>query len=303
MKNPIVIAVAGPKGAGKTSLCRLLAATYARALRQSPCEDENSGEWNTVGLSQYPGQAHERVILTCQNGHAIPFTIDPSLARIVSFAAPLKKLAETVLGIGGDLVYGDDARKSAPTDYMWERQPFWIRWVNSPERSLTVLASGVTIGCSSEVVQKVVSEDQLWSLCALQGCQPTGMRSGHMSVREILQILGTDVFRNTFDNAVWIRALERDVLTGSSSLVLIDDVRFDGELEAVARMGGAVIRFEGCGRGGHESERGISDAAMARCAGFASVSHGDRASAASEGVRLLRELYECRMSMKRVVSL
>lgn len=64
-----------------------------------------------------------------------------------------------------------------------------------------------------------------------------------------------------------------------------------------------MIRFEGCGRGGHESERGISDAAMARCAGFASILHGDRASAAVEGVRLLRELYECRMSMKRVVSL
>jgi hypothetical protein len=303
MKKPIVIAVAGQKGAGKTSLCRLLAATYARALRQSPCEDEHSGKWDTVGLSQYPGQAHERVILTCRNGNAIPFTIDSSLARIASFAAPLKRLAENVLGIEGDLVYGDDARKSAPTDYMWDRQHLWVRWINSAERSLTSISTGVVFPSSSEVVQSVTSEFQLWKFCALQACEPTGMRSGHMTVREILQILGTDVFRNTFDNAVWIRALERDVLTCGASLVLIDDVRFDGELEAVARMGGAVIRFEGCGRGGHESERGVSDAAMSRCAGFASVSHGERAAAAVEGVRLLLELYECRMSIKRVVSL
>jgi hypothetical protein len=305
MKNPIVIAVAGPKGAGKTSLCRLLAATYARALRQSPCEDERSGEWDTAGLSQYPGQAHERVILTCRNGNSIPFTIDPSLARIASFAAPLKRLAEDVLGIDGDLVYGDDARKSAPTDYLWDHQHVWVRWINSPDRGFTVVGDpSAPLGLGiSDMVYSISCESQLWKACALHGCEPSGMRSGHMTVREILQILGTDVFRNTFDNAVWIRALERDVRTCGSSLVLIDDVRFDGELEAVARMGGAVIRFEGCGRGGHESERGISDAAMARCAGFASVPHGERSAAAVEGVRLLRELYECRMSMKRVVSL
>jgi hypothetical protein len=303
MRHPLVIAVAGPKGAGKTSLCRLLAATYARAMRQSPCEDENSGMWVTDGLSQYPGQAHERVILTCSDGQSIPFSIDPSVARIISFAAPLKMMVEDILGIDGELVYGDDARKSAPTDYMWERQLFWVRWINSPKRTLRSKDDKVWVEVSSDMVRSISSESQLWAVCAKHGLQPYGMREGHMTVREILQILGTDVFRNTFDHSVWVRALEREVSKCGSALVLIDDVRFDGEIDAVSRMGGSLIRFEGGMAGSHESERGISDAAMSKCSGFSSVPHGDRSSAALEGVRLLRELYECRQSMKRVVSL
>jgi hypothetical protein len=294
MNNPLVVAVAGPKGAGKTSLCRLLAATYARFLKQSPCSDPHAGSWVVDGLSQYPGQAHEKVILNCGDGKNIPFTIDHSVARIISFASPLKQIAVNVLGIDSSLVYGDDIQKSAPTDYMWEKQHLWVRWINSPERRLIRTVGGETIGLESLLVSGIHNEYQLWETCASQALQPKGMRCGNMSVRELLQILGTDVFRNTFNHHVWIKALEREVVNSGSSMVLIDDVRFDGELEAVARLGGVVVRFEGCGSSGHERERGVSESAMKKCHAWVSIPSGNRQMAATEGVRLVQELHECR---------
>jgi len=303
MNNPLVVAVAGPKGAGKTSLCRLLAATYARFLKQSPCSDHHAGSWVVEGLSQYPGQAHEKVILNCGDGKNIPFTIDHSVARIISFASPLKQIAVNILGIDSSLVYGDDVQKSAPTDYMWEKQHFWVRWINSPTRRLSRLMDGECIGLESSTVADITSEHQLWEMCASQAMKPEGLRCGNMSVREILQILGTDVFRNTFDHHVWIRALEREVINSGSSLVLIDDVRFDGELEAIARLGGVVVRLEGCGSSGNESERGVSESAMKKCHAWASIPSGNRQMAAMEGVRLLQELHECRRLSNQKASL
>lgn len=298
MKKPIVIAVAGPKGAGKTSLCRLLSAVYARALGKTCASDPHLGKWCLSGFHQDPDQAHRSVTLLSESGEAVAITIDSSLARIVSFAGPLKKMAEHVLGVDPSVIYGDDSKKSSPTQFLWDKQSVWIRWINSKNRSLTYHSSSEVLSLEKKIVNDIKTEYELWKFCTLYNCFPTDMRSGPMSGREVLQIIGTDIFRNNFDNKVWVKALERDIHSHPSSLILIDDVRFDDELDAVSSLGGAVIRFEGYKKNEHESELGISDIQLQKCQSHISVAFGDRSKAAALGVEMLKELYQCRQSMK-----
>lgn len=303
MNNPLLVAIAGPKGAGKTSLCRLLSAVYARANGLSPSEDPYSGQWNVDGLLQSHGQAHERVILDCKDGNRIHFKIEKEIAQIVSFAGPLKTMAEIILGLDPSSIYGDDSSKSGLTQYSWDNHPMWIRWINSKTRSIKSVNTDVCFDAESAVVKSITSEADLWAFCASRGMLPANMRSGRMSAREILQVLGTDVFRNMFDQKVWVNALVSHVKSCGSQLVLVDDVRFDGELEAIAALGGVLIRFEGCATGGHESERGVSDHAMKLCRNFVSIASGDRPAAAAHGVKLLQEIHRCKQSQKKAMLL
>jgi hypothetical protein len=73
-------------------------------------------------------------------------------------------------------------------------------------------------------------------------------RWGH-SPRQILQVLGTDVFRNlktklpNIGESVWITLLESKLcqLKKTTTIVVVDDVRFDDEVETIKKFGGHVI--------------------------------------------------------------
>lgn len=84
------------------------------------------------------------------------------------------------------------------------------------------------------------------------------------SCREVLQLIGTDMFRK-IDPECWVRAWKAGVLelqvktklankvrlaVGEPSedipLIIVDDVRFPNEIEAIHSVGGKVIRFTRC---------------------------------------------------------
>lgn len=81
------------------------------------------------------------------------------------------------------------------------------------------------------------------------------------SPRELLQTLGTEWGRNIVHDEIWIRrAMKR--ASEARGLVVITDVRFDNEADAIHRAGGDVwqVRRPGAGiPGGHSSEAGVSD--------------------------------------------
>lgn len=87
------------------------------------------------------------------------------------------------------------------------------------------------------------------------------------SPRELLQTLGTEWGREVVSEDIWIKiALRRAAqYEGSRWSVVITDVRFDNEAEAIRAAGGQVWRVERPGAGlegpagGHASEAGISD--------------------------------------------
>ena len=78
-----------------------------------------------------------------------------------------------------------------------------------------------------------------------------------MTVREFLQKLGTAV-RKEIDPEFWIKALFNTYQNGN---IIIADVRFPNEAEAVKARGGKLIRIErpGAGAGNHISETALDD--------------------------------------------
>jgi dephospho-CoA kinase len=61
-----------------------------------------------------------------------------------------------------------------------------------------------------------------------------------MSVRELLQKLGTEAMRDGLHKNVWVNALFSDVSLEDN--IIITDMRFENEMEAVKERGGITIR-------------------------------------------------------------
>lgn len=78
-----------------------------------------------------------------------------------------------------------------------------------------------------------------------------------MTVREFLQKLGTAV-RKEIDPDFWVKALFNTYHNGN---VIIADVRFPNEAEAIKERGGILIRIErpGAGAGNHISETALDN--------------------------------------------
>lgn len=80
--------------------------------------------------------------------------------------------------------------------------------------------------------------------------------------REILQYVGTDLFRTHFRKDIWIKSLERRVSEHRDRFsIVVTDCRFENEMDAIKSWGGEVwklIRIDNPGvRGGivsHSSE-------------------------------------------------
>jgi len=80
-----------------------------------------------------------------------------------------------------------------------------------------------------------------------------------MSTRTFLQLLGTAV-RNEIHPDFWVRALMHQI-SKRKGVILIPDVRFPNEAQAIKDKGGFLIRIErlGAGAGEHISETALDD--------------------------------------------
>lgn len=66
------------------------------------------------------------------------------------------------------------------------------------------------------------------------------LQRGPMTAREVLQYVGTDVFRKMYED-VWVDALIRNIQQDSPEVALICDVRFPNEIDAIHAAGGLVM--------------------------------------------------------------
>lgn len=66
-----------------------------------------------------------------------------------------------------------------------------------------------------------------------------------ISIRTLLQFIGTELMKKRFDNNVWIRPTINNAheIANRYSLCIIPDVRFKDEEEAIHNIGGKVIRI------------------------------------------------------------
>ncbi|MEU8133267.1 hypothetical protein [Streptodolium elevatio] len=84
-------------------------------------------------------------------------------------------------------------------------------------------------------------------------------KTWYPEVRVLLQRAGTEAGRRILGQDIWIDALFRDI--AEEPAVVISDVRFPNEAQAIADRGGLLIRIErpGVGVMPHESETALDD--------------------------------------------
>lgn len=88
---------------------------------------------------------------------------------------------------------------------------------------------------------------QQWEDCdvgPLSGTLPTG-KCGPMTVRDLLQYVGTDLVRDCWNRDHWIRLAEQRIRNSPEAIVLVTDVRFENEANLITGMGGTVLRVVG----------------------------------------------------------
>lgn len=124
---------------------------------------------------------------------------------VTAFAGPLKRLCVEIIGLSHEGVYGTDAQKNELSHVSWDNMPQEIR--------------------------SKYSIDGIWP------------RAGHMTNREVLQVVGSDIFRNLFGQDVWARAPFRQDWN-EFDVVIFTDCRFPNEKSVTEEHGGSIIRLE-----------------------------------------------------------
>ncbi len=256
-----IIAVAGPKGVGKTSLCKYLQFKYEHMLCNVFSKSKSELISPECEIVQFMESGRTNVFAgnspiweECFLGSAVS-------SGIFSFASKVKSISVEVLDLDNDGVFGSESNKNMYTDYEWEKMPLWFRWINSNDRGIRIKSEKGISDISAESLGSIDSEQKLFDFCLAMSGSPIGLRTGKMTNREIMQIVGTDIFRNFFDHNIWSKATVNDIKKSNLSLCLIDDMRFDSEAQCVLNEGGYIIVLDRKyhKKDGHASEKGLSD--------------------------------------------
>lgn len=142
--------------------------------------------------------------------------LDPFI-KLYSYADLLKqKVCIDVMGLTWKQCYGSDAEKNSITKYRWEEMP-------------TVFTCGEQFDTLDD---------------HLLGIEHSLIyhRRGLMTARDVMQYVGTDLFRKMNGN-IWVDALIRQIQQDNSGFAIIADVRFPNEVKGIQDADGKVMRL------------------------------------------------------------
>jgi hypothetical protein len=250
-----ILAVSGPKGVGKTSLCKYLHYRYELVSGNIVDQNGNFIDKHTE-LVQYPETGRTNVYFEKDKIVKHASLHGAADSGIFSFANKVKSMSVDVMGLDSDCVYGSESSKNQSTRYMWDNLPIWVRWINSKDKSFLSVDSGDVV-----YIEGISDEISFFNICINRRLHPSNLRSGYMSHREVMQIIGTDIFRKMFDQNTWVNATMNEIEKSSYSLCLIDDMRFNSEARAVIERDGYIVILNAGGSriDIHESEKGITE--------------------------------------------
>ena len=234
-----IVAFAGKKQSGKNTACNFILAMKLAEL--ALCRVSRLSKEGEVEVSDIFGEKQPDM-------EWIPFKapyidvealLNNELSRFVKMyglADTLKEMSISVLGLDHKQVFGTDSDKNSKTHLRWENMPAVIT--------------------PAELKRKGVSK---------KGAESLGMivhKKGDMTAREVLQYVGTDVFRK-MNSDVWLSSLLNKIEVQSPEVALISDVRFENEIKAIQENKGFVI---GLTRDPYEqSDRHSSESEIEKC--------------------------------------
>ncbi len=146
------------------------------------------------------------------------------VVKLYSFADILKLSCMAIFGLKPEQVNGTNDEKNAPTRFTWKMFKSFL---------------------SIKTKKEIPSMD------------------APVSGRQILQIVGTDIFRKIHGD-IWVEACLKQVADERPELAVITDCRFPNEVQGIQRAGGKVIRFT---RSPYQDEH-VSETALDNYDGF-----------------------------------
>lgn len=115
-------------------------------------------------------------------------------------------------------------------------------------------------GLEEELVYGTDEDKNTETFLKWEDMPSSGKKKGTMTVRQVLQYVGTDVFRKMYKN-IWVDSCLRDIRKDAPDLALICDVRFENEIKSIQKEEGMVIgltRYKK-DKDSHKSELEIAD--------------------------------------------
>lgn len=172
-----------------------------------------------------------------------------------AFADPIRELAKEWLGLT-EAHYHRDIKESMvafDTDEEWFLCLDILIYEMFRDRHQKV--TPITAKrCANNIIQ-TLSQDSIYSKVR----HPDESRITRLvtSPRKVLQVIGTEGFRQSICDTFWVDIAPKEN-------VIITDVRFDNEAEAIRSWGGELIEImrtnqEAIPEGAHASENGISE--------------------------------------------
>lgn len=215
-----ILALSGKKGSGKDTSANFLVGLEllsAGVVHGDIMLNENGKLWVTdlTGNTDFQG----RFELRRENDAMEEFRkeyVDPWV-RLYSFADLLKKeLCIKILGLTHEQCFGTDKDKNTPTTLLWENMP------------------------------GIYSDETMFNMSVSHNPELKDIFTYHapgaMTAREVMQYVGTDMFRKMYGN-VWVDSLMRQIKKDNSELAIITDCRFPNEVDGVHEVGGKVVRL------------------------------------------------------------
>ncbi len=124
-----------------------------------------------------------------------------------SFADGLKDVCINIMGLTHEQCYGSEENKNSATGYQWKNMPdveyYFERYMK-------------------ENVFKSTND--------------------YMTARQVLQYVGTNIFRFMKDD-IWAISCMRRIKQDNPTIALISDCRFPDEVDAIHKVGGKVIKL------------------------------------------------------------
>lgn len=138
-----------------------------------------------------------------------------------------------IIGFCGFLGSGKDtAAEFLVNNYNFERDSF--------AKSLKDVLS-VTFGWDRDWIEGKTPESRAWRE-EIDSWWAHRLNIPNFTPRFAMQHIGTDVFRNHFNNEIWVATLENRLRKSNKNYV-VSDVRFPNEIEVIKKLGGKIVRI------------------------------------------------------------
>ena len=222
----VLIGISGKKQSGKDSLASAIKAWYYTSYVDTDYTVEQDNSDGSISLVTDNPDKDDIID---------PFELEGVFASIssdinnYSFADSLKEFCIDVLGFSREQCYGTDEDKNSLSPYEWESLPLDIHLDYLDMSRLKYY-----------MVNSVALPLKWLSFGKLDF---TPLKRGRMTVREVMQVLGTNFMRNCFSESIWIDSTFRKIESDNPKIALIPDVRFLSEVKSIINHGGHIIRL------------------------------------------------------------